>query len=58
MLSEINNPQKSAFLVVPIKYSQKAVTAMNILRSNKYIESYSSDETSELSILKVVFPVF
>jgi hypothetical protein len=58
IISEINNPQKSAFLIVPIQHSQKAVTAMNTLQSNNYIKSYFTDETSEIYILKVVFPVF
>ena len=56
-LADINIPQKSAFLIVPIGCSQRAVTAMNILQSNGYIVSYSVDETSELYLLEIIFPV-
>jgi hypothetical protein len=57
-IEKIKNLKKSGYLIVPIDYSQKAVTAMNILRSNNYINSYSTKEASKLFILEVVFTVF
>jgi len=57
-IEKIKNLKKSGYLIVPIDYSQKAITAMNILRSNNYINSYSTKEASKLFILEVVFTVF
>lgn len=57
LIAKINNPHKSAFFIVPIELSQKAVTAMNILQSNGYVVSYTVNETSRLYIIKIVYTV-
>jgi hypothetical protein len=57
-IANINNPQKSAFLIVPINRFNEAVTAMNLLQLNNFVKSYSIDETLKLSVLKIEFPVF
>ncbi len=54
-LALIRDMRKSAFLLVPVDYSEYATNAVNALQTGHYITSYFYDNTPELFIMEIKY---